>query len=156
MKSKHRLFALVLSFLMAPGIPALAQDSFALLTPEETATWVSFSQATRGISLIRSDGPKIKVNAPSGFALASPVTFDIEILPRDGVAPEISTLKIEYSLGPVWTDVTKRIRKHATMSGSRFQAPGAELPAGKHRLRLSIADAQGRVTAADIQFTVSN
>ena len=149
------LLTAAFAFSIAPTGSVSAQETYALLTADEIAEWATATDDTRGINLTRSDGPTLKVNAPTGFALASPVSFDIEIVARDGVAPELDSLRIEYGIGPIWTDVTNRIRQNARMVGSHFQATGAELPAGKHRLRLSIKDADGRLTSADIQFTVS-
>ncbi len=151
-----RMSSLIVLALACLAGPVLADEGFALLTPGEIAQWQAAPEATRGISLSRKDGPKIRVNAPTDSSLVSPVSFDVDLLPRDGVAPDPDTLKIEYGLGPIWMDVTSRIRAHARMTGSHFEATGAELPVGKHRLRLSVADAKGRITVADIQLTISN
>lgn len=113
-----RAAALVL-MLAVVARPGLAQESFALLTPEEITQWAR-AGATRGISLTRTDGPTIKVNAPTASSLSSPVSFDVELLPRGGVEPAPETLKIEYGMGPVWMDVTRRIRQHARMNGAHF------------------------------------
>lgn len=152
----YRLSSHVVLALAFLATPVFADGSFALLTPDEIVQWQSAKEATRGISLTRKDGPNIKVNAPTASSLVSPVSFDVELLPRDGVAPDPDTLKIEYGLGPIWMDVTSRIRAHARMNGTHFKATGAELPVGKHRLRLSVGDAKGRLTVADIHLTISN
>lgn len=132
------------------------QADYALLTPDETAQWAGAQEAVRGLSLTQANGPAIKVNAPAGFSLVSPVSFDIEVQPRDGVAPDMNSLKIEYYLNPLWINVTRRIMAQAKMTGTHMKATGAELPVGKHLMRLTIKDARGRVTSADLDFVVKN
>ena len=53
-----------------------------------------------------------------------------------------------------WVNMTSRIMKYASIKGSRLFAQGAELPPGKHALRVSINDAQNRLTQATVSFTV--
>lgn len=131
-----------------------SRASHALLTPEETAQWAGAPEAERGLSLTQQDGPTIKVNAPRGFSLVSPVSFDIEVQPRDGVAPDMASLRIEYYLAPIWMNVTRRIMAYAQMDGTHMTATGTELPVGKHLMRLSIKDQRGRVTSASLDFVV--
>lgn len=120
----------------------------ARVAPDETAT--------RKLEPVQRDGPEIRIHAPRGFDLASPVDFDVEIVPRDGVEPDMASLKIEYRIGPFWTDVTDRLRQNARMTGLRMLAPGARLPEGEHLLRLTIGDREGRITIARLSFTVND
>ena len=103
-----------------------------------------------------SDGPSISVSAPSGYALTSPVDFDIQIQPRNGVAVDMSSIRIEYRIGPAWVNVTGRIMKYASVKGSRLMAKGADLPSGKHAMRISVKDTSERITQATVSFTVTN
>lgn len=133
------------------------QAGFTVLTAAELETYTSqpaVDSPGRTITLTASDGPQIKVAAPSGFALTSPVDFDIRIQPRDGRPANMDTLKIEYRLGPAWVNLTKRIMKRASVSGERFLAQGAELPAGNHTLRVSIKDDASKLTQAVVTFSV--
>lgn len=144
--------------MVAPGPRAGAQTpSFALLTPEEQMQYENVgSGAVRSIAIQSNAGPQIQIAAPQGFTLRSPVDFDIRVSPRDGVAVDMSTLRIDYRLGPAWVNVTNRIMRHAAIAGARLRARGAELPQGDHALRVSIRDAQQRVTQATVRFTVAN
>jgi len=105
---------------------------------------------------MRQDGPRILIHQPRSFRLSSPVDFDVEVVPRNGVRPDMSTLKVEYDAGLVWADVTSRIKRRASMQGLRLRARGTELPAGRHVLRLTIRDKRGRATVAELTLLVSD
>jgi len=144
---------------MQPNQP----EQFALLTQGETSAKAAAlddqgddGQLTRSMRVTSSSGPAIKVSAPSGYALSSPVDFDIRIEPRNGVKVDMKSIRIEYKIGPTWINVTRRIMKYANIKGSRLYAKGAELPAGKHAMRVSVRDANAQVTKATVSFTVAN
>jgi len=128
---------------------------FALLTEAEVIKRESLPlSADRAILVKSSDGPAIKVNAPQGFSLNSPVDFDIRVEPRNGVAVDMASITIEYKLGPAWVNLTRRVMKHASIQGTRLYARGADLPPGPHALRVSIRDMNQRLTRATVKFTV--
>jgi hypothetical protein len=145
--------ALILCLAPAAGE---AQGGFALLTPEDlldpgrSAT----AEVTRSMSLVANAGPHIRVAAPNGFALTSPVDFDIRIEPRDDVPVSMQSLRIDYRIGPLWKDVTARVARHGRISGNRLLATGAELPSGRHTLRLTVSDAEARETVAIVKIAV--
>ncbi len=144
--------------------PSHAADGFALLTADQTearrAHIASGTQdlealgETRSIALRRAEGPGIDVSSPSGFALRSPIDFDVRFRPRDGVDVDMGSIRIDYRLGPIWANVTNRLARHASITQNRLQATGAELPAGDHLIRLRVRDARQRETLALISFTV--
>ena len=144
--------------LFKPSSQTETVASFPLLSSEELQTRADAGPeqgSERALSMTVSDGPGIKVAAPSGDSLKSPVDFDIQLNPRDGVAVDMSSLKIEYKLGPAWLNLTNRVMKEASVKGTRFYARGAELPPGKHSLRLSVKDVNGRATQAKVSITVN-
>lgn len=155
------------------GGSSRAQDTFPLLTPGEVQTR-STHFATHGndlaaiyererqalgsersLAVKRNDGPVIMVYAPSGFSLRSPVDFDVQFQARDGIAVDMDSIRIDYRLGPFWTNVTRKLARHSSVSGTRLRASGAELPSGDHLIRLRIRDAANRETVALISFTVA-
>ena len=160
--SKTRLIIAAISILAAGAIlaaryiPDGGPAGFALLSQEELEQYTGADLAKeRSITVNSSNGPKINVSAPNGYTLASPVDFDIQIEPRDGVAVDMASIRIEYKLGPAWVNMTRRIMKYAKIKGARLYARGAELPKGRHALRVSISDAQNRRTRATVAFTVT-
>ena len=87
-----------------------APPRFALLTEAEVIRRETLPASTeRSISVKSSNGPAIRVNAPQGFSLVSPVDFDIRVEPRDGVAVDMASITIEYKLGPAWVNLTRRV-----------------------------------------------
>lgn len=154
MNARTIVTALTLAALMYAPQPVSADAGFDLLTPGEIALRRDIAP-TRNLDPLKTDGPEIRIHAPQSSTLASPVDFDVEILPRDGVEPDLASLQIEYRIGPIWTDVTDRLRANAEFVGLRMRAPGARLPSGKHNLRLTIEDIDGGVTIARLSFTVN-
>ena len=137
--------------IMAPVKDAAGYD---LLTAEEIASRTAPS-STRSITPLKNEGPEVIIHNPDGANdLRSPLDFDVEFRERTA-APDMATLKLEYDLGLFWTDVTSRLAGHAEITDSRIISRGAELPSGRHVLRLSISDLAGKVTATKITFTVA-
>ena len=128
------------------------QDEIDAMDPNEPG---AKPQKERALTVVNASGPKIKVTAPSGYSLTSPVDFDIRLEPKDGVAVDMKSLRIDYRLGPAWVNLTRRIMQQATIKGSRLIARGAELPPGNHTLRLTAKDADARTTRATVSFTVT-
>lgn len=139
--------------------PNARQSSFALLDADQVSRHQLDAAVDQGkeraLSVTIKDGPSINVSAPSGDNLSSTVDFEILLRPKDGFAVDMDSLKIEYKLGPAWVNLTRRIMKQASVSGTRFSARGAELPPGNHSLRLSVQDINGRNTEARVSFSVS-
>ncbi len=132
-----------------------SNTGFALLTEDEIAEIArNPASKNREILVVKTGGPLIRVKAPSGFALRSPVDFDIRVEPRGGIGVDMGTLRIEYKLGPVWVNLTRRVMREAKINGYHFLARGAELPPGNHSLRLTVHDQEARITQALVRFSV--
>lgn len=139
------------------NVTAPTDETFALLTEDQMAERAAAEEPkVRGLDVTNTKGPLIRVSAPSGRSLSSPVNFDIKIEPNGGVPVNMSTIRIEYKIGPAWVNVTRTILKYASITGSRLHAKGAELPPGNHLLRVSVADDKSRKTQATVKFSVSN
>lgn len=132
-------------------------SGFVMLTAEEIAIIRDPAPPLkRGIQMTLSNGPEIQVSAPKGDALVSPVDIDIWVAPKDGVPVDMSTIKIEYRLGPTWINMTRRVMNYASVQGPRLFAKGAELPVGRHALRVSVQDTADRTTQATVSFSVTD
>jgi hypothetical protein len=145
------------------------QEGFVLFTQEDIADWQK-ENADMGITEEIPDVPPedkfMQVeNAPSiiviqpGAAgegveeLLSPIDFIMTFEPQGEAKIDLDSLKVQYKfLG--WKDVTKRILKHAEISEEGLQALGADIPKGKHKMRLVIRDTMGREARARITFRV--
>ena len=100
-----------------------------------------------------NDGPLIKIVTPQQAAeVASPFPVEIQFEPRPGGAPvKMDTLKLT-ALKVFEIDVTDRIKPY--VSESKVFVKEAKMPSGRHRLKLSIADAAGNLTAQILEVTV--
>ncbi|MGV6848895.1 MAG: hypothetical protein ACWA5A_11005 [Marinibacterium sp.] len=135
-----------------------AETTFALLSDADIAARATApdpEDLTRSLDVTKTEGPLIRVAAPNGAALASPVNFDIQIEPNGGIPVDMSSIRIEYKIGPAWVNVTRTIMKYASIEGSRLYAKGAELPTGNHLLRVSVSDDKARKTRATVRFKIS-
>ena len=109
----------------------------------------------RKIFTTKSDGPQIVFHSPQQIAMSSPVNFDVEFKARNGAAPVMDSLKIDYNLGLVWFDITGRLLAHATTSGSRLRSKNAVIPPGHHEIRMRIEDTQQRMSEVLLKLNVS-
>jgi len=151
-----------IAFALALGLnlsAALAEAPvFELVTPEEAAAArLAEDEALPddAIPTLRTNAPRIVVRAPVLNArIPSPVDIRVEFIPASGARVRFETLRVRYRIGPIWTDVTGRIVPHATVSGNVLTARGAQLPEGRHTLRVEITDSANRTGAGVFSFTV--
>ena len=99
-----------------------------------------------------NDGPIIDVKTPeNGKTYQKPMAIDVRFLPREGKAVDFKTLKVEY-LKFITIDITKRILPYVSNEGIRLDK--ADLPAGKHNIRLTIADVTGAFSNQQIGVVI--
>lgn len=98
-------------------------------------------------------GPKIEVLKPTnGGSAPPPVEVDIKFVPK--MSPvDPSSLKV-HVVKFINIDITDRVRAHASAEG--IHVPGAQIPSGKHTVRISIADKDGLNSVKDVTFEVLN
>ncbi|RMF33985.1 MAG: hypothetical protein D6754_15885 [Alphaproteobacteria bacterium] len=141
-----------ITLLVAPA--AGAQQGFDLVTGTEFASRKERGP-TRSLTQLKADGPQVRVYSPKGTKLTSPVDFDLEFVPRDGVPPMMGSIRLDYDMGLFWKDVTSRLMKYASVEGNRLRCRGARLPPGRHILRLRIIDKKRRTTVTRLEITVA-
>jgi hypothetical protein len=97
------------------------------------------------------NGPEIVVASPEdGKHYQPPVAIDITFRPRASRV-DVDTLEVAY-LKWISIDITDRVRPYATETG--IQVTNAELPKGSHRVRVTIADVEGRTTQRTMEIEV--
>ena len=97
-------------------------------------------------------GPIIVLNSPKNEGrYPKPIKIDILFIPRDAVDIDLSTLKVIY-VKIFDIDITARVKKHSTNTG--IQIPEAELPSGKHKLKILLADTKGQMSTQKLVFVV--
>ncbi len=89
-------------------------------------------------------GPSVEVVAPEvGKTYKAPLHVLVKFIPKDGKDIDLSALKVEYL--KFWSiDITYRVLPYITKEG--IDIPAADLPSGKHKIRLSVADITGAIT----------
>ena len=96
-------------------------------------------------------GPEIVVFSPEDRSrLAAPVAVRVRFAPR-GAAVDLKTLKVTY-VKWINIDLTDRLRPYVSAEG--IDVKEADLPKGRHTVRISIGDAAKRTSARTLQFEV--
>ncbi|MEA3197850.1 MAG: hypothetical protein QOF32_1902 [Gammaproteobacteria bacterium] len=152
--------------------PSLAADTFDLFTESEAATW-NAAQAkepkdfsTRDLRQDNSaptchsladndaDNPQIRILAPLlGRSLTVPVDIDVQFMPTSSAPIRPDTFRLCY-IGLVTVDLTKRITDRIMVSEKGLHVAGAQLPRGRHRLLLLVADQRGRLGLREAVFNI--
>ncbi|MBR0655820.1 hypothetical protein [Plastoroseomonas arctica] len=147
--SRRALFAAALPCLM----PLRAALAFELVSREEVAA----SAAGPTPPLTRSviiGGPNIEVDSPGGsLSSGQPVAFRLRFVPADGAPIDPASFRAYY--GSFGIDITGRIQPRARISAQGLVAEDVTVPAGQHRVLLTIADTQGRVGRREVRFSVA-
>ncbi|MEX5213246.1 MAG: hypothetical protein NW703_03685 [Nitrospiraceae bacterium] len=126
-----------------------------LITPEEAA----MAPAPEGpggedISVgaeAENLGPQIDVVKPTnGGSVPPPVEVDVRFIPKTSPV-DVASLKVSV-VKFINIDITDRVRAHTTVEG--IHVPGAQIPSGKHTVRISIADKDGLRSIMDVTFEV--
>lgn len=142
---------LVLVMLGGAGADALTDEPIWLVTEGEAM--LASPPVSRGTSELPKNGPVIKIDRPALAAeLSTPFPVEVTFEPRPGGAPvKMESLKVTY-LKIVEVDVTERFKPY--IKENRVIVEKANVPQGRHRLKIAIADQNGNQTAEILQVTV--
>jgi hypothetical protein len=136
---------------LAVGVAQMAVGGtgFELLTTEEAARP---SNRTFGFAAEKADtGPTVDVQNIE-VQEAKPFALVVAVKPRDGAAPDLTTLRVECLKTPA-IDLTPRLQPYITSEGVKVNQ--TTLPPGLHSFRVSINDVRGRLTEKDFTILVS-
>lgn len=150
-------FAFIMLFTMCTTFPAYGVF---LITPEEALfdealgeslqsnmEFPSVSGEKRFLIIPKTapSGPDIKVLSPEPEkATSSPIKLMALFIPREGTEVDISSLKVEY-LKLITINITDRLKEYVTNNGIKVE--NAELPAGTHKIRITLSDTKGGTTS---------
>ena len=104
-------------------------------------------------SIPEKDSPVVEVINPkvsSTVTSPTPVDIKFQASPQSSIKPE--TFKVLY--GSFQLDITKRILSVAQVTPLGVSVEAAKLPAGKHKLTLTIDDTKGRTGIQVVEFEV--
>ena len=101
----------------------------------------------------RSAAPTISIDEPDiTRPVRSPVNIRIRFQAAAGARIAVNTLRVRY--GRLGIDITRRILAHARPTPSGVFVEDAELPRGRHRVTIQIADNMGRVGSKSFDFNI--
>lgn len=146
--------ALVAAASCATGsVGAASNEPVWLLTEGEAA--LAAAPLARGTVELPKDGPVIKIVTPQQAAeVTTPFPVEIRFEPRPGGAPVMmDTLRLTV-LKLFEIDITDRVKPYILDRETKLLVKEARIPSGRHRLKLLIADADGRQSGEILEVTV--
>lgn len=154
-------FVIVAVFALSHAVGSEAK-AFDLIDPGEYAAnraeieaWHDGNPAPSSTRAFKP-GPKIRVLQPEGGSnLTSPLTIDIRFKAPKEQSIVMSSLQIDYWMGVFWKDITQRVLSVASVGADSLRADGATLPAGRHLIRVQVADTSGQFAEREFRFTVT-
>ena len=101
----------------------------------------------------RSGAPTITIQEPNiARPIRTPVNIRIRFRAAGDARIAVNSLRVRY--GALGIDITRRILAHARPTQSGVFVRNAELPRGRHRVTIQIADNMGRVGSRSFDFNV--
>ena len=101
----------------------------------------------------RSGAPTIRIEEPYiTRPVRSPVNIRIGFQAAANARIAVNSLRVRY--GRLGIDITRRILAHARPTPSGVFVEDAELPRGRHRVTIQIADNMGRVGSKSFDFNI--
>lgn len=98
--------------------------------------------------------PEILIVKPElDRVLVSPVSIQLMVVPTDGSSIHWDSFKLSY--GALRFDITDRFLRLAKKTPSGFKIDGLEIPAGDHRLQMSVRDNKNRWGSREFVLHVS-
>ncbi|HTR84608.1 MAG TPA: hypothetical protein VMI56_09025 [Reyranella sp.] len=148
MKRRMLLCASALSFGGFALRGASAQAGVWLVTTQEAALPpAAASKAARSITR----GPAIRQVSPDGTVAANkPFDLHVDFAGRGGEKINAASAQIKILRGSN-VDITGRLKPFITEKG--IEMPAAMVPPGTHVLEVTVADASGRTTTANVEIS---
>ena len=156
----RRIFLAGLS--LTPAAHARATEIWPLVMPDEALRESEARPpiATRGLTRPRDpeaatspDAPEILVDQPNASTtLRPPLSFRVRFVPAPGTTIDPRSFRASY--GILGLDITSRLLQHARLSEQALSADNMDIPAGNHKVTLTIADSRGRAASRGFRFTV--
>ena len=143
--------ALVLIFLGVAGTSAQPWGAVFLITEGEAM----LPPAPLEKAVLPDGGPQIEIVKPGGTDSVKP-PFEIDLVFKAGPSGKsIDYETFKATLLALWgIDLTDRIKPYLNEADNRIYIKEAQVPSGSHRIKLTIADAEGNITAVILEVEV--
>ena len=145
----------VIALAAVTSTSSLSAETYMLVSPEEYTHSIESDAEDEEFFERAADplAPKIEMTKPGDQSdIQAPIDIEVVFLPEDGATIDLETLKITY--GAFRVNVTERVTENASVTKGGIVSEGAELPAGKHKLTISIDDSLGRRGKSTFKFRV--
>lgn len=145
------------------GFVLISEDDFEIWTKESEGLQVDGEEPEvlfEDKFTLVEDAPKIIILEPGAAAeeseeLLSPIDFIMKFEPQGEATIDLDSIRVHYKyLG--WQDITDKILEHAEITEEGIRALKAEIPKGKHKMRLKVKDSLGREARAVIVFRIAS
>lgn len=150
-----RILAAAIALYLGICPAAQAADRRWLITPDEATRIAGAPASSDALPAAASEGqgPQIVVMNPKALErLRSPVDILIRFeTGASGQPPDMKSLSVTLR-GWINIDITDRLREY--LLGSSLEVHEAELPTGNHRIRLTLTDLAGNLSARDVTLIV--
>ncbi len=154
--------AMICAALLMAAADSRAQG-FELITAAEAQDEAAAEAAapsvprSRGLPVIKPDQPAIRVVTPTTAATTSgtvpaPLRIEVAFKPAPGRRIVPSTFRVLYGLLKI--DLTDRFKQHATVTETGVVVDQAQVPAGQHRLFMTVADDKGNTAEQELRIRV--
>jgi hypothetical protein len=128
-------------------------DAWTLITRQESQRENAAPHIQPAPAAPRSGTPTIRIEEPDiTRPIRLPANIRIRFQAAGDARIEVSTLRVRY--GFLGIDITRRILAHARPNPSGVFVEDAELPRGRHRVTIQIADTMGRSGTQSFDFNV--
>ncbi len=127
-----------------------------LVTPDEMSSFGTDSDPGHAIPVqlySNSQAPKITLLSPSSSVTNGKVTLKATFSAHKGSSVRPDSLRVLYRTPVGWFDITDRVRDQAKVTATGITSNALGLPAGKHRLRLSVQDSRGREAMVELNLS---
>ena len=133
-------------------LPAVAQTTWDLLTPQEAAR----DNAARNLPgpADLPAPPQIQLLRPDiSRPISNPTTIEVRFSAGSGAAIDMRSFRATF--GRLRIDITNRLLEHATKTSDTLSAENVNLPVGNHRVTLSIANVLRKRASQTFRFSVA-
>lgn len=143
-------FTFFCGILVFTPVPAALADVLITQAEANLPAPVDVSLTTRGLTR----GPLVEQVTPDPDAapVKSPLPLKIKFQTRNNVPIDKESVKLTYVRTPS-VDLTSRIKAHIGDDGIDMRQ--AQVPPGKHVIRIELKDQQGRSSSATIKLSVA-
>lgn len=125
-------------------------ETVPLITEEEAALPPAPAERERG----SCGPPEIRIDSPrEGVTYQQPVPVTIRFAPSVNARIDPASVRIELLKFKREIDLTGRVREHIKAAG--IEVPGADIPRGTHRVRITVADSSGKSCFEVVEFKVT-